>query len=58
MAETVAIIGTGIGGVYLAARLGTMLHVANCIANAGRIENGDNYKFYAEGVTPAVARLY
>ena len=35
-----------------------MLHVANCIANAGRIESGDGYKFYAEGVTPAVARLY
>ena len=35
-----------------------MLHVANCVANAGRIENGDSYKFYAEGVTPAVARLY
>ena len=35
-----------------------MLHVANCVANAGRIESGDSYKFYAEGVTPAVARLY
>jgi opine dehydrogenase len=35
-----------------------MLHVANCVANAGRIERGDSYKFYAEGVTPAVARLY
>jgi opine dehydrogenase len=35
-----------------------MLHVANCVANAGRIENGDGYKFYAEGVTPAVAQLY
>jgi opine dehydrogenase len=35
-----------------------MLHVANCVANAGRIENGNSYKFYAEGVTPAVARLY
>ena len=35
-----------------------MLHVANCVANAGRIENGDSYKFYAEGVTPGVARLY
>jgi opine dehydrogenase len=28
------------------------------VANAGRIESGDSYKFYAEGVTPAVARLY
>jgi opine dehydrogenase len=35
-----------------------MLHVANCVANAGRIEGGAGYKFYAEGVTPAVARLY
>jgi opine dehydrogenase len=35
-----------------------MLHVANCAANAGRIESGASYKFYAEGVTPAVARLY
>jgi opine dehydrogenase len=35
-----------------------MLHVANCIANAGRIESGGGYKFYAEGVTPAVAHLY
>jgi opine dehydrogenase len=35
-----------------------MLHVANCVANAERIESGDSYKFYAEGVTPAVARLY
>jgi opine dehydrogenase len=35
-----------------------MLHVANCVGNAGRIESGDSYKFYAEGVTPAVARLY
>ena len=35
-----------------------MLHVANCVVNAGRIESGDSYKFYAEGVTPAVARLY
>ncbi|MBV8507771.1 MAG: NAD/NADP octopine/nopaline dehydrogenase family protein, partial [Alphaproteobacteria bacterium] len=35
-----------------------MLHVANCVANAGRIESGTSYRFYAEGVTPAVARLY
>jgi NAD/NADP octopine/nopaline dehydrogenase, alpha-helical domain len=34
------------------------LHVANCVSNAGRIESGDSYKFYAEGVTPAVARVY
>jgi len=35
-----------------------MLHVANCIANAGKIDRGETYKFYAEGVTSAVARLY
>ena len=35
-----------------------MLHVANCVANVGRIESGNSYKFYAEGVTPAVAKLY
>ena len=35
-----------------------MLHVANCVANVARIESGDSYRFYAEGVTPAVARLY
>jgi opine dehydrogenase len=35
-----------------------MLHVANCVANASRIESGASYRFYAEGVTPAVARLY
>jgi len=35
-----------------------MLHVANCVANAAAIESGRNYQFYAEGVTPAVARLY
>src|SRR5208337_5447296 len=33
-----------------------MLHVANCVANAARIEGGHAYKFYADGVTPAVAR--
>ena len=35
-----------------------MLHVANCVANAARIESSDTYKFYADGVTAAVARLY
>lgn len=35
-----------------------MLHVANCVGNAGKIDRGESYKFYAEGVTPAVARLY
>jgi hypothetical protein len=25
-----------------------MLHVANCVAKAGRIESGDSYKFYAK----------
>ena len=35
-----------------------MLHVANCVANAGKIDRGESYRFYAEGVTPSVARLY
>src|SRR6185312_12804804 len=35
-----------------------MLHVANCVGNAGKIDRGEGYKFYADGVTPAVARLY
>ncbi len=32
-----------------------MLHVANCVANAAKIERGESYKFYSEGVSPAVA---
>jgi opine dehydrogenase len=35
-----------------------MFHVANCVANVGRIESGGAFKFYGEGVTPAVASLY
>ncbi|MGA8398406.1 MAG: NAD/NADP octopine/nopaline dehydrogenase family protein [Stellaceae bacterium] len=35
-----------------------MLHVANCVGNAGKIDRGEGYKFYAEGVTSSVARLY
>ncbi|HEY1930960.1 MAG TPA: NAD/NADP octopine/nopaline dehydrogenase family protein [Acetobacteraceae bacterium] len=35
-----------------------MLHVANCVANAGKIDRGETYRFYAEGVTPLVANLY
>jgi opine dehydrogenase len=35
-----------------------MLHVANCVGNAGKIDRGESYKFYAEGVTASVARLY
>jgi opine dehydrogenase len=35
-----------------------MLHVANCVANAGKIDRGEGYRFYAEGVTPLVASLY
>ena len=35
-----------------------ILHVANCIANAARIERGGGYLFYGEGVTTAVARMY
>jgi hypothetical protein len=53
--------GSSRGAEYLVHRFtnaNAMLHVANCVANAGRIESGDSYKFYAEGVTPAVARLY
>jgi opine dehydrogenase len=34
------------------------LHVANCLANAGRIESGAGFEVYAEGVPPAVANLY
>jgi opine dehydrogenase len=35
-----------------------MLHVANCMANASKIERGEAYLFYAEGVTNSVARVY
>ena len=35
-----------------------ILHVANCIANAARIERGGGHMFYGEGVTSAVANLY
>jgi len=35
-----------------------MLHVANCVLNATRIEHGETYKFYSHGVTEAVARIY
>lgn len=35
-----------------------MFHVANSVANVGRIERGERFKFYGEGVTPAVANLY
>lgn len=35
-----------------------MLHVANCVANAGKIDRGEAYRFYAEGVTPLVGNLY
>jgi opine dehydrogenase len=38
--------------------MNAVLHVANCISNAGRIESGGDFKFYAEGVTPAVVNLY
>lgn len=38
--------------------MNAMLHVANCVGNVGRIESGATFKFYAEGVTPAVARVY
>jgi len=35
-----------------------ILHVANCLANAARIERGGGHMFYGEGVTSAVANLY
>jgi opine dehydrogenase len=35
-----------------------MLHVANCVGNAGKIDRGEDYRFYADGVTASVARLY
>jgi opine dehydrogenase len=35
-----------------------MLHVANCVLNATRIEHGESYKFYSHGVTEGVARIY
>lgn len=38
--------------------MNAVLHVANCVTNAGAIERGGEFKFYAEGVTPAVVNLY
>jgi opine dehydrogenase len=38
--------------------MNAVLHVANCVANAARIERGGGHMFYGEGVTPAVARYY
>jgi opine dehydrogenase len=35
-----------------------MLHVANCVLNATRIEHAETYKFYSHGVTEGVARIY
>jgi opine dehydrogenase len=35
-----------------------MLHVANCVLNATRIEHNETYKFYSQGVTEGVARIY
>jgi opine dehydrogenase len=35
-----------------------MLHVANCVLNATRIEHAETYKFYSHGVTESVARIY
>jgi len=35
-----------------------MLHVANCVLNATRIEHGETYRFYSHGVTEGVARIY
>jgi opine dehydrogenase len=38
--------------------MNAVLHVANCVSNTGGIERGGDFKFYAEGVTPAVVNLY
>lgn len=38
--------------------MNAVLHVANMVANVGRIEAGVAYRFYADGVTPGVAHLY
>ena len=38
--------------------MNAMLHVANCVGNVGGIESGGGFKFYAEGVTPAIVNLY
>ena len=38
--------------------MNAVLHVANCVGNAARIERGGGHLFYGEGVTPAVARYY
>jgi opine dehydrogenase len=35
-----------------------MLHVANCVLNATRIEHNETYKFYSHGVTEGVTRIY
>jgi opine dehydrogenase len=38
--------------------MNAMLHVANMIANVGRLESaGNSYRFYADGYTPSIARL-
>jgi opine dehydrogenase len=37
--------------------MNAILHVAPMVANAGRIEAGDGFDFYGDGVTPAVARV-
>lgn len=34
-----------------------VVHVPGMLANAGRIESGQPFDFYGEGITPAVARL-
>ena len=38
--------------------MNAVLHVANCIGSAARIERGGGHMFYGEGVTSAVANLY
>jgi opine dehydrogenase len=37
--------------------MNAILHVAPMVMNAGRIEGGDGFDFYGEGITPSVARV-
>jgi opine dehydrogenase len=51
--------GAATNGIYTGfTNANAMLHVANCVGNAGKIDRGEDYRFYAEGVTASVARLY
>jgi opine dehydrogenase len=39
------------------ANLNPVLHTAPMVLNAGRIESGERFEFYGEGITPAVAAV-